>query len=83
MSVTYEPNWLNVGNVCHLDIEAIAPAKAALPFTDTGYRSYFSNEQIIAEAGGPVAFVRAWLYAAAQSKEWKAAEAASRQLNLL
>ena len=82
VSVTYEPNWLNIHSVIHLDIEAIAPARAVLPFTETGYRSHFTNEQTIAEAGGPVAFVRAWLDAAAESKEWKAVEAASRQLNL-
>jgi hypothetical protein len=82
VSVTYEPNWLGLTTTVHLDIEAIAPEGAVLPITETGYRSQFSDEATVAEGGGPVAFVRAWLDQAAQSKRWKVAEAEGRQLKL-
>jgi hypothetical protein len=68
--------------LAHLEIESVAPAKAPLPMTETGYRSHFSGAPLIDEEGGPVAFVRIWLDQAAQTPEWKAQEAAARQLTL-
>ena len=44
--------------LAHLEIESVAPAKAPLPMTETGYRSHFSGAPLIDEEGGPVAFVR-------------------------
>ena len=31
------------------------------PISDTGYRSHFIHRQVVEDAGGPDAFVRAWL----------------------
>lgn len=31
------------------------------PISETGYRSHFAHRKVIEDAGGPVAFVRAWL----------------------
>lgn len=56
--------------------------KAALPITETGYRSHFLAPQEVERAGGPVAFVVAWLNEAARNKGWKETEEKVRQLNL-
>lgn len=44
IQITWEPSWLNLGDCLghdmgHLQIESTAPDKAALPITETGYRS--------------------------------------------
>lgn len=88
IQISYEPDWLGMSthdnwrNVAHLQIEAIAPERAPLPMTETGYRSHFTDPAIIAEAGGPEAFAQAWLEADAARPEWKKREAAARQLSL-
>lgn len=56
--------------------------EAALPITETGYRSHFLTPQEVERAGGPVALVVAWLNEAARNKGWKEAEEKARQLNL-
>jgi hypothetical protein len=66
----------------HLEIESIAPKKAALPVTDTGYRSYFLTALELAQAGGPVAFVTAWIDREAQSKQWTRSSQARSQGDL-
>jgi orotate phosphoribosyltransferase len=53
-----------------------------LPITETGYLSHFVAADAIDEAGGPVAYVVAWLDRAAQDKEWKSRIEAQRQLSL-
>jgi hypothetical protein len=50
-----------------------------LPFTETGYRSHFLGPGIVEEAGGPAAYVRAWLDHAAQSPKWRKQQTAARQ----
>ena len=82
VSVTVEHNWFNIENIRHLHIEAVAREGAPLPITETGYRSHFSNEPIITEARGPVAFLRAWLDAEAAKPGWWAQEVKHRQLSL-
>lgn len=85
IEIRYEPDWLGCvreDRVCHFDIEAITPERSPLPITETGYRSHFANPVEIDEAGGPVAFVTAWLDAAAQAPAWKEKEQAARQLTL-
>jgi hypothetical protein len=88
IEVVYEPNWLNVASrssdlpSAHLDIRSIAPERARLPITETGYRSHFLHPDEIDEFGGPVAYVEAWLNEMARSSEWRMYTASSEQLSL-
>ncbi len=87
LTVTYEPHWLGIEDevglaVACLRIEAIAPRRAPLPITQTGYRSHFTSPDVVAAAGGHVAFVIDWLDEAAKSPKWRALEATARQLSL-
>ncbi len=88
VSVSYEPNWLNMRATrwdmarSHLEVRAVAPEGARLPITETGYRSYFLHPDDVTEAGGPAEYVRAWLDHAAQSPEWRRRVEAARQLTL-
>jgi len=66
----------------HLEIESIAPAKAPLPITETGYRSHFLSGLELAQAGGAVAFVTAWLDREAAGKNWQAKAHARAQGDL-
>lgn len=68
--------------VAHLQIRVLAPVRAPLPVTDTGYRSHFVDRDAVESEGGPVEFVRRWLDAEADTKDWRAKEAAARQLSL-
>ena len=45
----------------HLEIRTIEPKRAKLPISETGYRSHFLPGFELAEQGGAVAFVTAWL----------------------
>lgn len=82
LSVTYEPNWLDLesADVAHLQIESVDHVR--LPITETGYRSQFLSPEEVEQAGGPVAFATAWLDEMARSKEWRRYVEASRQLSL-
>lgn len=86
--VSYEPDWLNMGEdfakvtTAHLEIRSITPEKAALPITETGYRSHFTGSNDIEEAGGPVPYVQQWLDAASRTREWRDYQDKSRQLSL-
>ena len=88
LSVTYEPDWLGRGErgavhaTAHLTITAIAPERARLPVTETGYRSHFLAQGEVEAADGPEAYVREWLDFMAQSREWKRYEQESRQYTL-
>ncbi len=88
IEVRYCPDWspsyaeIYGYPLAHLEIESVNPLKAALPMTETGYRSHFCGAPLIDEEGGPLAFVRAWLEQAADTPEWKAQEAAARQFSL-
>jgi hypothetical protein len=42
-------------------IELRTADRAALPVTETGYRSHFAPAGAVTEHGGAVAFVTAWL----------------------
>lgn len=87
--IRYCPNWLDFYErlyghpLAHIEIEAVAPARALLPITETGYRSHFTTPEEVADAGGPVPFVRAALDSAAEDPAWKEAEAAARQYTFL
>lgn len=68
--------------VDHLQIETLEPQRAPLPITETGYRSHFIPKGVVEEAGGPGAYVLAWLEHSAANKGWYEIEAGIRQLSL-
>jgi hypothetical protein len=85
LKITYEANWYNSTSAyrpAHIEIWVRQPYKAALPITGTGYRSHFVDPDRVDQAGGPVAYVTAWLNAVASEKWWREYEAASRQVSL-
>lgn len=81
ISIRHAADWLGTG-FDHLEITTIEPERAALPITETGYRSHFIRPDELDGCGGAVAFVTAWLDAEAESEAWKAACERSRQLSL-
>ena len=85
IEIRYEAQWLGDDGpfaTAHLEIEAIDPDRSPLPMTETGYRSHFTQASAIAEAGGPVAFVEAWLAADAGKRGGTEKEDAARQMTL-
>ena len=84
--IRWEPTWLNLSgsgyDTAHLEIVSIAPERAPLPITDTGYRSHFTSPETVAAYGGPVGFVEAWLETERQAPEWRREEQERRQLTL-
>lgn len=58
ITVRWCPLWLT-GETAHLEI--VTPDRAPHPISETGYRSHFCPRELVEEAGGPVAFVTAWL----------------------
>jgi hypothetical protein len=73
--ITYDPEWMGERGtdfcIALLELEAIEPAQAKLPVTETGYRSHFPHPAEIELAGGPGAFVTGWLEAQAGSAQWQ------------
>ncbi len=85
IEIRYEERWLGSDgpfSTAHLEVCARAPEWAVLPITETGYRSHFAPAAVIAEAGGPVIFVQAWLDAEADRPAWKEREERARQMTL-
>jgi hypothetical protein len=82
IEVRHSHDWCAQIGLDHLDITCVSPERAALPITETGYKSSFLHESRIICAGGAVAYVEAWLNEESQSPEWRAREAESRQLSL-
>ena len=86
IDIRWEPQWLNLTSLghdtAHLEIESIAPERAHLPITETGYRSHFTSSDTVAAYGGPVAFVEAWLETESQAPDWRREEQERRQLTL-
>jgi hypothetical protein len=88
VSVAYEADWLGMSKelsqfaTAHLEIRSEEPSNAALPVTETGYRSHFIARGAVEQTGGPVAYARAWLDDAAKTPAWKRRQEASRQLSL-
>lgn len=88
VEVSYEPEW--VGGLAeifgeplaHLQVRSVSPERAALPVSETGYRSAFVVGSVVMIEGGPVAFVRDWLDEAANDPEWKRIQDEKRQLAL-
>lgn len=79
--IRHVPDWSGTG-FDHLEIRTADPERAPLPITDTGYRSHFLPSAELAAYGGPLAFVAAWLDHEANSDQWKAQAANSKQLSL-
>lgn len=81
IEVRHTHHWCAQIGLDHLDITCVSPERAALPITETGYRSVFIHESRVLRAGGAVALITAWLEEDSQSPEWRAREAESRQLS--
>ena len=81
IEATYSP--LKWGIIAHLEIRSILPERAALPITQTGYRSHFHQPGTIEALGGDVvAQVTAWLDEEGSKSEWLAHVDASKQMSL-
>jgi len=72
----------SLGIVEHLAIRSIAPDKARLPITETGYRSHYVQPGTVAAYGGPVAATIKLLDDAAATIEWQDYVASARQGSL-
>ncbi|WP_299966025.1 hypothetical protein [uncultured Roseobacter sp.] len=66
IEITYTPE--KFGMVDHIELRT--KNKAALPVTETGYRSHFVDKGSVAAHGGAVAFVTAWLDHEAERSNW-------------
>jgi hypothetical protein len=58
ITVQWCPVWLG-GDTAHLEI--VTADRSPHPISQTGYRSHFCPRELVEEAGGPAAFVMAWL----------------------
>lgn len=70
-------NWLSTG-YDHIELRA----SERLPMTETGYRSYFIQQDELALFDSPLDFVRQWLDMMAQEKSWQKHQKSSQQLSL-
>ena len=82
VEVRWAAQWISstVYPVAHLEL--VSDRRVKLPVTETGYRSHFTNREIVEDHGGPVAFAIAWLDHEAKSDAWKRYIDASKQLIL-
>lgn len=79
--ITHSRDYLGMGQD-HIEVASIAPKKAALPITETGYRSHFLSPLELINAGGAVTFVTAWLDRETKSKDWQKRQAIRSQGDL-
>lgn len=79
--ITHARDYLSSGSD-HIEVESIAPRKAPLPITETGYRSHFIPPLELMNAGGPVTFVTAWIEQEAKGKAWSKAATTRQQGDL-
>lgn len=79
--ITHSRDYLIAGQD-HVEVEALTPKKAALPITETGYRSQFLTALELVNSGGPVTFVTAWLDREAKSKVWQTRQTVRQQGDL-
>lgn len=87
IEVRYDPDPFNMVShngeaMSHIEIRTVNPEKAALPITETGYKSHFTPRGNIDEYDSPVVFVKEWLDHEAQSECWKNAQNEVRQMSL-
>ncbi|MEQ1711745.1 MAG: hypothetical protein ABL908_10120 [Hyphomicrobium sp.] len=79
--ITHSRDYLSMGHD-HIEVDSIRPKKAPLPITDTGYRSHFLNPLELANNGGPVTFVTAWLDREAKNPVWRKTQSQRAQGDL-
>ena len=79
--ITHSRDYLGQGQD-HIEVESIAPKKAPLPITETGFRSQFLSPLELANDGGPVTFVTAWLDREAKGKDWQKRQTVRQQGDL-
>ncbi len=87
IEVSYEAEWLGFRRgsamaMAHLQVRSVAPQRAPLPITETGYRSHFVHPDEVNEFGRPVAYVEAWLNSMARSAHWLSYITQAKQLSL-
>lgn len=66
IEITFTPDAF--GMVDHIELRTVN--KTPLPITETGYRSHFMDKGAVADHGGAVAFVTAWLDHEAKRTGW-------------
>lgn len=79
--ITHTRDYLRLGQD-HVEIETTRPRRAALPITESGYRSHFLEAVELINAGGPVTFVEAWLARESSAEAWRKRELARCQGDL-
>lgn len=77
--VSHTSDWCGQIGLHHVSITCLSPDRAALPFTDTGYKAHFLHGDNIMRAGGAVAYVKAWLNNGAKGADWIAKRESDRQ----
>ena len=85
IEIRWSPDYIEYGdnrNTGHLEVESVAPARAPLPFGDTGYRSTFLPHSILGDHESIEDFVEQWLASSARSEHWRRADMKRRQLSL-
>lgn len=65
-----------------LQLEVIASRDTPCPLTTTGYRAHFLDADELAQAGGAVAFMAAWMNREAATRRYQDAEFRWRQGDL-
>ncbi len=78
LRVTRTRNYLSEGTD-HIEVESLAPKRAPLPITETGYHSHSIDAVELREAGGAKSFVEAWLARESRSKDWQKQDLARGQ----
>jgi len=84
ITINYKPKYFESTktgfSIAHLEV--VTENKTPLPFTESGYRSHFTNAGDIETYGTATDFVKAWLEETAKSKKWIAQERKLNQLSL-
>jgi hypothetical protein len=70
VEITFTPEKFGMAD----HIELRTENKAALPVTETGYRSHFMPIGTVAQYGNPVSFVVEWLDHEAERTGWRGAQ---------
>lgn len=86
IEVTYEPEWLPAHilgeHVARLEVRSIYSTDAPLPIAGTGYRLHFIAASTIADIGGSIAYLDAWLTVESDSRVWREYEQSTRQFTV-
>ena len=83
ITIRYKPNYFKSTKGFSIAyLEVISENKVPLPFTESGYRSHFTDAGEIEKYGASIDFVKAWLDETAKSKQWKKYREQSNQLTL-